>query len=199
MQFLTVLNLTCGCSQSTSDIFDGVQADKIRADVADNLLERFRNQSETRPLLKAALAVLVSRLGPRFHAASSRPLMIPVLHTVIVENKLGRIDSNDQYLALRAASPQAEDVLLSKLQGTLQKNMGAIRKSMRDLVAEFWESELSNPEIDFVKEHVFGVEAGLPLMVKGHHHLAACFRVPCPSAKGTLISFVNEFPPCHPP
>lgn len=173
-----------------------MQAEKIRAEVGDNLLERFKSQSHTRPLLKLAVPVLVSRLGPRFHAASSRPLMSPVLHTVIVENRLGGIDSNDQYLELCSASPQAEEVFFSKLQGTLQKNMGAFRKSMRDLVADFWEDDINDPEIDWVKQHVFGVEAGLPLMMKTHHHLAACFDVPCPSANGTLISFVNEsYPP----
>ena len=36
--------------------------------------------------------------------------------------------------------------------------MGALRKSVRDMVAEFVEENTECPMINYVKEHVFGIE-----------------------------------------
>jgi hypothetical protein len=63
--------------------FDGlkctVQAKKIRAVVADNMFERFSSQTVTRPLMRFAVQLLVSRLGPRLTAASLRGLLLTIV------------------------------------------------------------------------------------------------------------------------
>ena len=113
---------------------------------------------------------------------------------MVVEHKIGGISSREDYIELRNASTDAENVFFSKLQGSLQKNMGGLRLRMRNLVAEFVEEDTTCPMINYVKEHVFGVEGGMPLVPRGHHVLNACFEHPCPSMKGTLLSFVKESP-----
>ena len=174
-----------------------MQAERIQADASDNILARLGKQTVTRVLLKKAVPLMVARLGPRFPAASSRSLLTPIVQTVVVEQNIAGITSREEYIALRNASTEAEGVFISHLQGTLQKNMGALRKSVRDLVAEFVEEDTFCPMINYVKEHVFGKVDGLPLVPRTHHILAVCYEHPCPPLKGTLLSFVDEFPP-HP-
>ncbi len=150
---------------TTSDFLKcTVQVKNICAHVGDNMLERFKSQTITRPLMKFAVQLLVSRLGPHFHTASNRASLSAIIETVVVERKIGGINSREEYLELRNASHESESVFFSKLQGTLQKNLGALRKNLRDMVAKFFEANVTNPMIDFIKEHVFGSEADIPLM-----------------------------------
>jgi hypothetical protein len=173
---------------TTSDFLKcTVQAERIRANVGDNM-----SQSITRPLMKFAVQLLVSRLGQHFHTAFNRASLSAIIETVVVERKIGGINSREEYLELRNASRKAESDFFSKLQGTLQKNLGALRKNVRDLVAKFFEADVSDPMIDFVKEHVFDRHPYMPLLTRHHNVLGRCFDYPCPSWKGTLLSFVNE-------
>ena len=184
---------------TTSDFLKcTVQAEKIRADVADNMLERFKSQAVTRPLMRFAVHLLVSRLGPHFHYSTNKASVSAIIETVVVERNIGGITSREDYIELRDASREAENVFLGKLQGTLQKNLTGLRKNVRDLVAKFFENDVDDPMIEYVKEHVFGRDPEFPLLAKNHHQLGRCFDLPCPSWKGTLLSFVNESSPPHP-
>jgi hypothetical protein len=184
---------------TTSDFLKcTVQAEKIRAVVADNMFERFSSQTVTRPLMRFAVHLLVSRLGPHFHYSSNKSTVSAIVETVVVERNLGGITSREEYIELRDASREAETVFFSKLQGTLQKNLTGLRKNVRDLVAKFFENDVDDPMIGFVKEHVFGRDPDIPLLPRNHNILAPCFDLPCPSWKGSLFSFVNDSPPPHP-
>jgi hypothetical protein len=178
-----------------------VQAERIRDHFGDNMSERLKSQTITRPLMKLSVQHLVSRLGPHFNTASNRASLSVIIETVVVERKIGGINSREEYLELCHASREAESVFFSKLQGTLQKNLGALRKTVRDMVAKIFEADVcvTDPMIDFVKEHVFGREAlaGLSLISRHDNMLSDCFDHPCPSRKGTLLSFVNETSPPH--
>ena len=167
-----------------------------------------RNHLNLRPPLTASrrLLRLAAGRGHRLHATDvvhqwprCRPFLTPKIQTVIVEHNIAGIKSCDEYIDLRNASPEVEKVFTANLQATLflQKNMGALRKSVRDfkLVAEFVENHTVCPMINYVKENVFGRSGGLPLVPRTHHVLGTCFDHPCPPLKGTLLSFVNEFPP----
>ena len=142
--------------------------------------------------------LLVSRLGPHFHYSSNKTSVSAIIETVVVERNIGGITSREDDIELRDASREAENVFLGKLQGTLQKNLTGLRKNVRDLVAKFFENDVDDPMIGFVKEHVFGRDPEFPLLAKNHHQLGRCFDLPCPSWKGTLLSFVNESSPPHP-
>jgi hypothetical protein len=184
---------------TTSDFLKcTVQAERIRANVGDNMLERFKSQTVTRPLMKFAVQLLVSRLSLHFHTASNRASLSAIIETVVVERKIGGINSREEFLELRNASREAGSVFFSKLQRTLQKNLGALRKTVRDMVAKFFETNATDPMIDFVKEHVSDRHPDIPLLTRHHNILARCFDHPCPSWKGTLLSFVNESSPPHP-
>ena len=172
-----------------------MQVERFRADAGDNLLERLGNQTVSRQLLKKAVPIMVSRLGPRFPSASCRSLLTPIIQTVVVEHNIAGIKSREEYIALRNACTDAEVVFTANLQATLQKNMGALRKSVRDLVAEFVEEFSTCPKINYVKDHVFGKAGGLPLVPRTHNILTACFQHPCPPLKGTLLTFVKAPPP----
>ncbi len=184
---------------TTSDFLKcTVQAERIRANVGDNMLERFKSQIITRPLMKFAVQLLVSRIGPHFHISSNRASVSAIIETVVVERNIGGIHSREDDIELRNVSREAESVFFSKLQGTLQKNLTALRKNVRDMVVKFFENNVDDPMIEFIKEHVFGREPDIPLMPRFHNVLARCFEYPCPSWKGTLLSFVNESSPPHP-
>ena len=114
---------------------------------------------------------------------------------MVVEHNIAGIKSCEEYIDLRNASPEAEEVFTANLQATLQKNMGALHKSVGDLVAKFVENHTVCPMINYVKENVFGRPDGFLLVPRNHHVLGTCFDHPCPPLKGTLLSFVNEFPP----
>jgi hypothetical protein len=73
-----------------------------------------------------------------------------------------------------------------------------LRKNVRDMVVKFFEYNVDDPMIGFVKEHVFGREPEIPLLPRNHNVLARCFDLPCPTWKGLLLSFVNESSPPHP-
>ncbi len=114
-----------------------MQAESILADASDNILARFGKQTVTRVLLKKAAPVMVARLGPRCPSASSHSKLTPIVQSVVVQHNIAGIASRKEYIAVRNASSEAEGVFISNLQVTLQKNMGALRKSVRDMVAEF--------------------------------------------------------------
>lgn len=176
----------------------GVQTARLGPDAGDNILARLGKQAVTRVLLKKAVPVMIARLGPRFPFASSRSSLTPIVQALVVEHNIGGIGNRDEYNALRNASVEAEGAFIAQLQATLQKNMGALSKSVRDLVAAFVEEETECTMINYVKEHVFGMPDGLPLMPKTHHVLAQCFRIPCPPLKGTLLCSLlcgRTFPP----
>jgi hypothetical protein len=81
---------------------------------------------------------MVSRLGIRFPCASLCPLLYPIVQSIFVERKIAAIESHTDYNDLRTASPEAEVYFLQKMQETLQKNLCAFRKEMRDLVVPFF-------------------------------------------------------------
>ncbi len=70
--------------------------------------------------------------------------------------------------------------------------MTGLRKNVRDMVVKFFEYNVDDPMIGFVKEHVFGRDPDIPLLPRNHNVLARCFDLPSPSWKGSLLSFVNE-------
>jgi hypothetical protein len=105
-----------------------MQEANIRAVAIDNLIDRFgKGQSGTRLLLRHAVSVMVLSLGPRF---PSRGGLSPIGQTVIIEHKIAGIKSHDDYSELRGASPDAEVIFLTRMQGTLQKNLGSFRNYM---------------------------------------------------------------------
>jgi hypothetical protein len=93
-----------------------VQVAKTRI---DNLFDRLaKNQSISRVVLKHAVSLMVSRLGPRFSAASAWPVVsnrpnssCPALHC--------QISSSDHCTELRTAGPDTVFALLQKMQETL--------------------------------------------------------------------------------
>ncbi len=145
-----------------------MQAERIHADAGDNILARLGKQTVTRVLLKKAVPVMVARLGPRCPSASSRSMLTPIVQTVVVEHNIAGITRREEYIALHNASSEAEGVLIPNLHATLQKNMGALRKCVKDLVAEFVEEHTDRPMINYVKDHVFGKVNGLPLVPRTH-------------------------------
>ncbi len=73
-------------------------------------------------------------------------------------------ESHTDYNDLSTASPEAEVYLRQKMQETLQKNLGAFRKNMRDLVVPFFKGTDNSSELTYVKYHVFNKAAGAPIM-----------------------------------
>jgi hypothetical protein len=172
-----------------------VQAERIRADASDNILARLGKQTVTRVLLKKAVPVMVARLGPRCPSASSRSMLTPIVQTVVVQHNIAGIASREEYIALHNASSEVEGVFISNMQATLQKNMGAMRKSVRDMVAEFVEENTECPMINYAKEHVFGKMDGLPLVPRNHHVLSVCYEHPRPPPERYNALLCGRIPP----
>ena len=62
------------------------------------------------------------------------------------------------------------------MQETLQKNLGAFRKDMRDLVASFFEDTNNCSVLTYVKFHVFEKPGGAPIMVRKITRLSSLLR-----------------------
>ena len=81
-----------------------LQVAKIQAATGDNLFDKLaNNRSISRVILKHSVPLMVSRLGPRFPAASLRGLLFPIVQTVVVEHQIAKISSHEEYAELRTA------------------------------------------------------------------------------------------------
>ena len=105
-----------------------VQAKKIRAFVADNMFERFNSQTVTRPLMRFAVHLLVTRLGPHFHYSSNKSTVSAIIETVVVDRNLGGITSREDYIELRDASrdSRSRGCLLFKAAGDAPKELDGL-------------------------------------------------------------------------
>ncbi len=65
-----------------------MQAAKILRAAGDNLYERLKGQSASRQILKHSVAVMESRLSIRFPCASLRPLLYPIIQSIVVERNI---------------------------------------------------------------------------------------------------------------
>jgi hypothetical protein len=130
---------------------------------------------------------MASRLGILFPCASLRPLVYPIVQSIVVERNIAGIDSHTDYNDLCTASPEAEGYLLQKMQETLQQNLGAFCKDMRDLAVPFFEDSYNSSEVTYVKYHVFDKAGGAPIMDVHHQTLLACFAHQSPLVKGNLL------------
>jgi hypothetical protein len=175
-----------------------VQIAKIRIATGDNLFERLaKNQSISRVILKHSVSLMVSRLGPRFPAASLRGLLYPIVQTVVVERGIAKISSHDEYAELRTAGPDAEFALLQKMQETLQKNLSTFRKDMTHLVSKIFQSDTICPVLNHVKYRAFGVAAGAAIISGEHPIMAACMTHPVSYEKGMLDQVRFSAFPAH--
>ncbi len=157
----------------------------IQGKSPDNLFDRLADhQSILCVILKHAASLMVSRLGPRFPAASLRGLLYSIVQTVVVEHGIAKISSYDEYAELRTAGPDAEFALLQKMQETLQKNLSNFRKDMTRLVSKFFQSDILCPILNHVKFKAFGVAAGAAIISGEHPILAACMAHPVSYEKG---------------
>ncbi len=82
-----------------------VQAERIRANVGDNMLDWFKSQTITCPLVRFAVQLLVSRLGQHFHVSSNlnrarRASVSAIIETVVVERNIEGINSREEYILL---------------------------------------------------------------------------------------------------
>jgi hypothetical protein len=140
---------------------------------------------------------------PTLSTASNRASLFAIVQTVVVEHKIGGIDHREEYLELHHASPEAEAVFFSKLQGTLQTNLRALGKSERDfkLVAIFFEDDATDPMIDFVRDLVFGREAGRRLTSheQASPHSIRMLCTPLPLLERYVHLLCNESSPPQPP
>jgi hypothetical protein len=59
-------------------------------------------------------------------------------------------------------------------------------------VVEFFEDNTLDPKINHVKFHVFGRAAGGPIMESDQPIMQACFALPFPWVKGTLLPFESS-------
>ena len=163
-----------------------VQVARIRSSAGENLFDKLgKSQTISRQILKEAVPLTVSRLGPRFPSASLRAMVYPIIQTVVVERNIAGITSHEEYDQLRKNFPDGEFALLQKIQETNQKNMTAFRHSMRKIVIPFFEGDSTlNAKVNHVKYNTFDVPGGSPLLQDEHPTLAACWALPRPTIKG---------------
>ena len=81
----------------------------------ENLFDRLgKSQAIIRQILRHAVVLMVLRLGPRFPSASFRGLLYPIIQQVVVERKIGGIDTHAEYERLRKNGVDADVALLQK-------------------------------------------------------------------------------------
>jgi hypothetical protein len=137
---------------------------------------------------------MVSRLGTCFPSASMRGVLSPIVQTVVFEHKIAGIESHDDYSEPRGSSLDEEVIFLTRMQETLQKNLGSFRNDMRDLVMEFFDEDTLDPKLNHVKFHVFGKPAGHggAIVESSHPTMQACSALPFHWVKSTLLPFMSS-------
>ena len=103
---------------------------------------------------------------------------------VVVDLKLGGIDSHEEYEELRMADTRGETAFVSKGQEAHNKNTKAFRYRAREIRMAFFAADSRDPKIKHVKASVFGISDGQPLLAEDDPVLALALSLAPPVVEG---------------
>ena len=119
--------------------------------------------------------------------------MYPIVQTMVVQERIGEIETHEEYEECRAASKSAKTMLLQQMLEILFRGAKALRDKVRELVIPFFrENEHRIPMVAEVKQEVFGVSDDKSLLNYEHPVYLALHKLPPPVINGNA-HHVREF------
>ena len=132
-----------------------------------------------RKIQAGCVAWLVNLLGIRWSSSVCRAQVAPIVQYLVLRQELGGIDSSDKYSACKNANQKSEFHFLQSIQQTQNKTAKQHRDKIRELVMEFF-TATSDKMINTIKQEVFDVADGAPIVGRDHPVVQAMMALPAP-------------------
>ena len=138
-------------------------------------------------LMRKIQSRLVSRaialLGIRWSSSVHRAQIGPIVQSIVVQGGLGGIESDAKYKELKSASVKGDFHLLQQIQQTQNKTAKQHRDKIQELVAVLFE-ETTDPMLAAIKQDLFSVENGGPIVPLDHRVITDMMALPAPPVNG---------------
>ena len=135
-----------------------------------------------RKIQAGCVAWLVNLLGIRWSSSVCRAQVAPIVQFLVLRAGLGGIDSSDKYSACKNAGLKSEFHFLQSIQQTQNKTAKQHRDKIRELVMEFF-TATSDKMINTIKQELFDVADGAPIVGRDHPVMQAMMALPAPVKK----------------
>ena len=145
----------------------------------DSLLGKLDDQATMRKIQAGCVAWLVNLLGIRWSSSVCRAQVAPIVQFLVLRAGLGGIDSSDKYSACKNAGQKSEFHFLQSIQQTQNKTAKQHRDKIRELVMEFF-TATSDKIVNTIKQEVFDVADGAPIVGRDHPVVRAMMALPAP-------------------
>ena len=136
------------------------------------------NHSFLRRVTPLLIPELISRLGNKWHGAHNRSIAANMLRHVVLAEDIDQMGSSGLYDRLASAYPKEERMVLTRILRTGQHAARKHRLNLAALVrALFEQTPPSEADMLYIKETVFGVKEGAPIMASNHPAIVELFSV----------------------
>jgi len=136
------------------------------------------DQSFVRRVTPTLTPELISRLGNKWHGAHNKCIAANILRHIVLAEDIDELGSSGLYDRAASAHPKEERAVLTRI---LRSGQHAARKHRLGLAAIvralFEQTPPSEADMLYIKETVFGVKEGAPIMASNHPAIVELFSV----------------------
>ena len=144
----------------------------------DRLVALLADQTVSRYIHGKLVIRLVTLLGLRWSSSVHRQQCAPIVQRIVVENKLGGIDTDAKYISAKATGLKGDFHMLQQLQFAHNKTAKNHRDKLRNIVAALFDESFDDPILDAIKLDLFGVENGGRIVPRDHPTLQKMRALP---------------------
>jgi len=105
---------------------------------------------------------IIARSGIRWHSAANKPIIISVLRNYIIDNDIDGLA--EHYDSMRDRSDRGEKIMVTKFLRSAQHAARQHREYVAWIIDRLFEPTPNEPQMVRVKEEVFGVAGGAPII-----------------------------------
>ena len=98
---------------------------------------------------------LVTLLGLRWSSSVHRQQCGPLVQSIVVQGKLGGIDTDAKYISAKATGVKGDFHMLQQLQFAHNKTAKNHRDKVRNIVAALFDESFDDPILDAIKLDLF--------------------------------------------
>jgi hypothetical protein len=140
----------------------------------DNLAKRC-GVSFVRQIAQGIVPELISRIGNKWHGAHNKSIAANLLRYCVIADDVDGLA--ETYDVLAGNNPRAEQSVVARILRSGQHAARQHRTKVAELVRQLFEPTLDDAEMHFVKETVFGVTNGAPIMAADHPAIKELFSI----------------------
>lgn len=125
----------------------------------------------------------ICRLGLNWCGAHNKPIHVTLMRSWFANNNYGGY--GQLYEKLRQAAPKAETSILTRFCKASLHTQRIHRRNVSDIIARLFEHTPGDVKLNVVKEKVFGVQNGEPIMTEDHPVIAELLAISPRLTKGS--------------